>query len=153
MFKKAALIATLASLSLSSAAFADEQADPNVNARHAYMSLLAYNLGVLGGMAQAQMPYDSDMAATAAANLHALSQVDTTRMWAEGTDNFSLDGTRALPAIWENPDDFVARFAALTTASEAMAAAAGTDLASLQGAVGALGASCGGCHRAYREPE
>ncbi|MCL4676882.1 MAG: cytochrome c [Pararhodobacter sp.] len=153
MFSRAALIATLASLSLSSVASAEEQADPNVTARQAYMSLMAYNLGVLGNMAQARMDYDADMAATAAANLHTLSQIDTARMWAEGTDNFSLDGTRALPAIWETPDDFAARFAALATATEAMAAAAGTDLASLQGALAGLGASCGGCHRAFREPE
>ena len=39
---------------------------------------------------------------------------------------------------------------ALTTALENMVVAAGTDLASLQGAFGAVGAGCGGCHRSFR---
>ncbi len=153
MFHRIALITTFASCAFSGVAIADEQADPNVAARHAYMSLLAYNLGVVGGMAQNRMPYDAEMAATAAVNLNALAMVDTSRMWAEGTDNFSMDGNAALPAIWENPDDFAARFTSLQTATETMAAVAGTDLASLQGALGALGGSCGGCHRAYRQPD
>ncbi|WP_323036530.1 cytochrome c [Pararhodobacter sp.] len=153
MFRKIALIAILAGCSLTGAAVADEQADPNIAARQSYMDLLAYNLGVIGGMAQNRMPYDAEMAATAAANLHTLAMVDTRRMWADGTDNFDTEGTRALPAIWENPDDFVARFVTLQTATEAMMAAAGTDLASLQGAMGGLGGACGACHQAYREPQ
>lgn len=50
-------------------------------------------------------------------------------------------------------DDVMMRGMALRTAAEDMMNAAGTDLASLQGAIGALGASCGGCHRAYRQPD
>jgi len=34
MIRRIALIATLASCAISGAAFADEQADPNVNTRH-----------------------------------------------------------------------------------------------------------------------
>lgn len=153
MFRTLALIATVASCSFATVTFADEQADPNVNARHNYMDLLAYNLGVIGGMAQNRMPYDAQMAATAAANLNALAMVDTSRMWAEGTDNFSIEGTRALPVIWDTPEDFATRFATMRTATEAMMAVAGTDLASLQGALGGLGGACGACHQAYREPQ
>jgi cytochrome c556 len=153
MFRQIAILATVASCALTSGAIADEQADPNVNARQSYMGLLAYNLGVIGGMAQNRMPYDADMAATAAANLHALAMVDTSRMWAEGTDNFSMEDTRALPAIWDNSDDFSARFTAMQSATEAMMAVAGTDLASLQGAMGGLGGACGGCHQNFRQPQ
>ncbi|MCB1361156.1 MAG: cytochrome c, partial [Rhodobacteraceae bacterium] len=34
-----------------------------------------------------------------------------------------------------------------------MVGAAGTDLATLQGAVRGLGGACGGCHQTYRQPE
>ncbi len=40
----------------------------------------------------------------------------------------------------------------LVTAATAMEAAAGTDLASLQAAMGAVGGACGACHKAYRVP-
>ena len=42
--------------------------------------------------------------------------------------------------------------AAFTAAAEAMSAAAGTDLASLQGAMEGLGGACGACHKAFRVP-
>ncbi|MEE4346330.1 MAG: cytochrome c, partial [Paracoccaceae bacterium] len=40
----------------------------------------------------------------------------------------------------------------LVTAAKAMEGAAGTDLASLQAAMGPVGEACGACHKAYRVP-
>ena len=144
-----ALLAT-AFLALPSVAPAQD-ANPNVTARKAMMGLYAYNLGVLGGMAQGQMPYDADLARSAATSLFHLSRSGSARMWPTGTDATAMPGaTRALPAIWENMPDFGARAGALAAATEAMMAAAGTDLASLQGAMAGLGGACGGCHQTYR---
>ena len=145
-------LAVVAAVALPAVAFAQD-ADPNVTARKALMNLYAYNLGVLGGMAQGRMAYDADLAASAATSLYHLSRSGSARMWPAGTDSMSMDGSRALPAIWDNMADFGARAGALRDASEAMMAAAGTDLASLQAAMGPLGASCGGCHQAYRQPQ
>jgi len=153
MIRRLALTAVVALGSMTTMSFAQQETDPNVNARKAYMGLLAYNIGVLGGMAQGRMDYDAAAASTAASNIHALSMVDTSRMWADGTDNQSMEGTRALPAIWENAADFDARIAAMASGAEAMVAAAGTDLASLQGAIGGLGGACGACHQSFRQPE
>lgn len=150
MFRPLTALAA-AALALMPSLASAQDLDPNIAARHAQMDLLAYNLGVVGGMAQGRVPYDATAAQAAATNLYHLAALDHTAMWAEGTDTMSADGTRALPAIWDNMDDFNARYAALLAASEGMMNAAGTDLASLQGAMGALGASCGGCHQTYRE--
>ena len=141
-----------AALALPSLALAETD-NPNIAARQAQMTLMAYNLGVIGGMAQGRMAYDAGMAASAASSIHHLSLIDHSRMWPEGTDTMAAEDTRALPAIWDDAAGFAARYTALQTAAEAMMAAAGTDLAALQGAMGGLGGACGGCHQTYRQPE
>lgn len=130
-----------------------QDANPAVSARQAQMTLYAFNLGTLGAMAQGNMPYDAATAAVAAKNLAALTHLDGAAMWPAGTDADSQFGTRALPGIWENFPDVGAKAQALQVAADAMAAAAGTDLAELQAAMGPLGGACGDCHKAYRAPE
>ena len=153
MFRTATALALAATLALPTLAGAEETSDPNIIARQAQMNLMAYNLGVLGGMAQGRIPYDAAMASAAATSLHQIATIDHGRMWPEGSDNMSADDTRALPAIWDDMAGFETRYATLATASEAMVGAAGTDLATLQGAVRGLGGACGGCHQTYRQPE
>ena len=63
-----------------------------------------------------------------------------------------VDGSRALPALWENMPDVMSKASDLATAATAMETAAGTDLASLQAGMGAVGGACGACHKAYRVP-
>lgn len=146
---KMTLFGGAAALSLGSIAFAGGHSDedPAVTARKAHMQLYAHNIGILGGMAQEKIPYDADLAMIAATNLATLAAMDETTYWTEGT----AEGSRALPAIWGNMDDFMAKRDGLTTAANAMVEVAGTDLASLQGAMGDLGGSCSGCHREYRQ--
>lgn len=127
--------------------------NPAVAARQALMDLMAFNLGTIGAMAQDKMAYDGAAATTAAENLVTLSRVHLGPMFVEGTDSMSLDGTRALPAIWDDMAGFESGFAKLTVAAEAMALAAGTDLDALKAAMGGLGGACGGCHKSFREPE
>ena len=119
--------------------------------REGHMKAFGAALRTLGGMAQEQVPYDSDAAQEAADSLleHATSP-DWAVMWPEGSAVGEVEDSAALPAIWENMDDFMAKHGALVEAATAMQAAAGTNLASLQGALGPVGASCGGCHESYR---
>jgi cytochrome c556 len=121
-------------------------------ARHAQMDLYSFNLGILGGMAKGEVPYDSAAASAAAGNLAALAQLDQTHIWPEGSDELGVDGSRAMAEIWENMPDVMAKSDDLVTAAKAMEMAAGTDLASLQAAMGPVGAACGACHKAYRVP-
>lgn len=134
-------------------ASADEARHPAVTARTSLMKLYANNLGQLGAMAKGEAAYDAEAASKAAGNLALLVQLDQSTLWPQGTDNGSIDGTRALPDLWQNFPDVMAKGAALGEAVTAMQAAAGTDLASLQGAMGALGGACAACHKAYRAPE
>lgn len=121
-------------------------------ARQAQMQLYAFNLGQLGAMAKGEVAYDSAAASAAAGNLASLARLDQGRLWPEGSDEMGVDGSRAMPAIWENMPDVMTKAADLVTATTAMEAAAGTDLASLQAAMGAVGGACGACHKAYRVP-
>lgn len=145
------LVGAALTASMVTAASADPT--PAIKARQAQMQLYGFNLGTLGAMAQGNMPYDAATAAVAAKNLAALTHLDGAAMWPAGTDADSQFGTRALPGIWENFPDVGAKAQALQVAADAMAAAAGTDLAELQAAMGPLGGACGDCHKAYRAPE
>jgi cytochrome c556 len=59
--------------------------------------------------------------------------------------------TKALPAIWEKPDDFAKADKNLAkAASELAAAAKAKDDAAIGEKVKAVSAACGGCHKAFR---
>ncbi|MBV7409851.1 cytochrome c [Maritimibacter sp. DP1N21-5] len=135
------------------AVLAQEGLNPVVKARHAQMTLFAFNLGTLGAMAQDKAEYDAEAATAAAGNIVKLSSLAAGPMWAPGTGVGDVEGTRALPAIWENMDDVITKAVALNEAAVAMEAAAGEGLDSLKAAFGPLGAACGECHKSYREPE
>jgi len=59
--------------------------------------------------------------------------------------------SEALPAIWENWDDFLVKGTGLETAALAIVTAAnsGGDVAA---AGKALGQACGACHKGYKKP-
>lgn len=153
--KTLTILATTAAIAIGTFAFADGHADvnPAVKARQAHMQLYAHNLGILGGMAQAKIDYDAGAAQNAANNLVALVNMNQMTYWPIGTDNASIEGTKARPELWENFDNVMAISADFQSAADAMAAAAGTDLASLQGAMAGLGGACSACHREYRARE
>ncbi len=132
---------------------ANKQLESAVKARNAQMQLYAFNLGTLGAMAKAEKPYDAESASAAAANLLALASMSQQGFWLPGSDNQSIESSRALPAIWAEGSDVGEKAGAFVEAAKALDAVAGTDLASLQGAMGAVGASCGSCHKAYRAPK
>lgn len=126
---------------------------PAVKARQGQMQLYAFNLGQLGAMAKGEVEYDAAAATAAAQNIAALTKLDASKMWPAGTDSDSLEGSAALPDLWQNFEDVIAKAQANSAAADAMVVAAGTDLASLQAAMGGLGGACGGCHKPYRKSE
>ena len=125
--------------------------DGAIKARQSHMRLNSHNLGILGGMAKGNIDYDAETAVGAAANLVALSRLSKTGYWPVGSDSDATEGTRALPAIWDNLDDLDVKFAGLADAASAMQSAAAIGLAELQEAMGAVGGACGACHSVYRE--
>lgn len=148
-----AAIGSVAVLASADGHITDKQIAAGIKARQSQMQLYAFNLGVLGAMAKEEAPYDPAAASGAANNLMSLASLSQAGYWLPGSDSDSVEGSRALPAIWaadskvgEKGKDF---FEAIT----AMQSSAGTDLAGLQAAMGAVGKSCGACHEGYRKPK
>lgn len=144
----------LATLSLGMAANAQNEGPfgMEIEARQGLMAYRAINIGTLAAMAKGEAEYDAARAKVAADALLASASLDQSMLWPAGSDNAANPKSTAAAAIWADGSDIGDKSAAFTTAAQAMAAAAGTDLASLQGAMDGLGASCGGCHKAYRVP-
>jgi cytochrome c556 len=67
--------------------------------------------------------------------------------------NSGGEGSRALPAIWENPADFAARVQAIRTAADALVEAArGGNADQIQAAQQGVQQACAGCHMTFRGP-
>jgi len=152
---KARLIAALttaAAVAMPMSAGAQEAFESQIKARQGLMNVMALNLGVLGGMARGNVEYDAATAQAAADNLVVLSGVNQQFFWPEGSDNMSVDNTRALPAIWDNLDGVIANWTEFGAKSEALAAVASDGQAALGPAVGGVGGVCQACHEDFREP-
>ncbi|MGR3453337.1 c-type cytochrome [Pseudooceanicola sp.] len=144
--------AALATLGVTSAAIGASHAEKNpaVEARQSLMHLYAFHLGPLGAMAKGDMEYDAEMATVAATNLASLAALNQMALWPEGTDNESIEGTRALPAIWEEGSDIGQIVGDLQTATAALAETAGDGVEAVRAGLGPVGGACGACHKAYR---
>ena len=124
-----------------------------VKARQAHMDLYSFNIGKLAAMAKGEAEYDADVASAAAQNLATLSGLSQAAYWPAGTDNGSVDGSRALPAIWEEGSDVGAKGQALNEAATSLAATAGDGLDAVKTGLGPVGKACGDCHETYRQSE
>ncbi|WP_170984168.1 c-type cytochrome [Rhodoligotrophos defluvii] len=118
--------------------------------REKAMETIGDQLKVLVPIARGEAEFDGAKVNEAASTI--LTQLNRAEgLFPEGSGGGE---TRALPAIWEKPDEFAA---ALNRAKEAAAAVAEAgktnDQAAFQESFKALGASCAGCHRTFRAPE
>lgn len=126
--------------------------DNAIKARKSLMQLYSHYLSTLGGMAKGEIEYDAEQASAAANSLVAMMSADQTFMWPPGSDTEALgEKTAALAAGWTTFPAILEKSKASAEAAQAVAAVAGTDLAALQGAMGPLGKSCGGCHKEFRQ--
>ncbi|MGC1505800.1 MAG: cytochrome c [Sulfitobacter sp.] len=148
-----AAIGCVAVLASADGHISDKQIAAGIKARQSQMQLYAFNLGVLGAMAKEEAPYDAASASGAANNLMALASLSQAGYWVPGSDSDSVEGSRALPAIWAADSKVGEKGKDFFDAVTAMQSAAGTDLGALQAAMGAVGKSCGGCHESYRKPK
>ncbi len=147
------LLAAAAAVALSGAAAAQEAEEAAVKARKAHMQLQAFYLGQLGGMARGDAPYDAAAASVLAQDLAAITAIDQQFYWIPGTAQGEVEGSQLLPTALEEGSDILEDAVALNEAVQALSAAAGTDLAALQGAMGPVGQACGACHEAHRVPQ
>lgn len=133
---------------------ADEAAEKAIKARKAQMQLYAWNLGAMGAMAKGKVEYNAEAASKAAANLLALANLDSGSKWPQGSDSTAMPGkTRAKAEAWTTYPKVAEKGKAFNEAAAALAKVAGNGLEALQGGVGAVGKTCGGCHKPFREEE
>ncbi|MBO6507858.1 MAG: cytochrome c [Roseibium sp.] len=134
--------------------FANDSFDGAIKARKALMTLYAFNLGQLGAMAKGEVEYNADQAQAAANNLKDLAAVNLGAAWPQGSDSTALPGkTRAKVEAWSNYPESAKIHGDLVAASTAMAASAGDGVDGIRKNIGAIGATCTACHKAFREPQ
>ena len=137
-------------------AFSGEAEDKAIKARQSMMQLLAFNLGSLGAMVKGEMEYDAEKAGKYAADLKAVAALSQTGMWPEGTameDEGMKGKTWAKKDAWTTYPEVTKKNEALVEATAKMAEAAGGGVDAMKGAIGAVGASCKGCHESFRAPK
>lgn len=136
------LLATAALVFAATASYADPHEE-----REALMKSFGGALGQLAPMAKGEKPFDS------AAVMAALEQLNTNAMKFDAAVYFpegSGEGNEALPAIWENWDDFTAKVEKFKADVADVAANPPADQAALGAALGKIGGNCGACHQTYR---
>ncbi len=135
------------------AVIAQDAAEAAIKARQGQFRILALNLGVLGGMAKGETDYNAETAQIAADNLVAVTSIDQSFNWPEGSDNASVENTRAWPAIWENIPDVISKWEDLGTAAATMQTAAAEGREAIGAAMQQVGGACKACHDEYRASE
>ena len=149
LFSKKNLILCLAAVAFSGALVAEEF-EKQIEGRQAYMGVLGYNMGMLGGMASGKMDYDADLASAAANNLALAAKMNNSTMWPQGSDMDNAEDTRAKAALWANFPEVVEHLDDLKTASASLASTAGNGLSALQKGLKPVGQTCKGCHDDFR---
>ena len=124
-----------------------------IEARQSFMRVYAFNLGIVGAMAKGKTEYNQELASSAAQNLVALSKMENSAMWPEGSSKAAeglSDKTDALEEMWTTWPEVKNRHEEAAKAIEAFAMLAAKDLESLRGGMKDLGAGCKGCHKDFR---
>ena len=121
-------------------AFADEGA---MDYRHHTMEAIGGHTSAFFDILQGKVAHSEHLALHA--NALAELAVITDTLFPEGSA-----GGDALPAIWENPEDFAMRVAEFEEAAAGLRDTIAED-GSIGPAAQALGQACKGCHDSYRE--
>ncbi|WP_226581038.1 c-type cytochrome [Acuticoccus sediminis] len=147
----AAGIAALAlSVALTPARNANAQDGSPQAERQEIMKSVGDAMGVLGGMAKGERPYDA-AAATQSLDVFIAKVPPFLELFPEGTE--TGHETRALPAIWENKADFDEKGEKLVAVAEASKGPAGESLDGLRSVMRDVGGACQACHETYRRPK
>ncbi|MBU3029604.1 c-type cytochrome [Paracoccus marinaquae] len=147
---KSAVVASLVAFPVMAAA---QSAEVAIEARQGYMELLAINMGQLSGMAKGDIAYDEGAASTAAANIATLTNYTVPSLFVAGSADGEAEESRALPAIWQKPEEFAQRFASLREAATGAPEAVMGGQANVGPALQKLGGACKACHDDFRKPE
>ena len=146
------LSAAIATLALGVAAQAHEEhqhsTNPLVDARQGGMTMLVANLGAVSRAETAEDESAIQRAAFPASGIAAFAR-SLPALFGEETKDVAV--TRALPAVWENADEFAAQVDEFQDATAALEAAARTgEATAFSEALARTTAACQSCHTAFR---
>lgn len=142
------LAAVLASAISAPAAAQFQKAEDAIKYRQSAFTLMGNHVGRVAAMAQGRVPFDAKVAAENAALVASLSRLPFVA-FGEGTDKGLPN--RAKPEIWKDAAKFkAASEKMIAEVAKFEAAAKGGNLDAIKTAVGAVGASCKGCHDDFR---
>ena len=145
---KRKIILAAAAMTISGIAFAHSGADGVVKERMDMMDEIARGMKTIGAMIKGETAYDAQTAKASALEIYGhMSHI--AEMFPEGSTD---KPSEALPAIWENWDEFVALADKLKTDAKTLAEIAGTASsgAEIKGQFAIVGQSCGSCHEKFR---
>jgi cytochrome c556 len=142
--------AALAASSVVVAQHAFNDADKAVEYRQKALSVMQNNFAYMGDMLKGDMPFDASIFAERAETFAALASVP----WVGFSQEGAMPGsnTDALPAIWDNWEDFQERAQQLQSDADALVSAASTgDQGQMRSAFMTAAKSCKGCHDQYKD--
>lgn len=116
--------------------------------RQSLFKTIVWNFLPMGAMVKGNKPWDAaEFKRRSIAVAFAAVQLD--EAFTAGSDKGAV--TDALPAIWQQPEDFAAKLKAFQQTSNALRlAAAGGDQDRIKAAFGDVRQACGACHEKYR---
>lgn len=132
------------------AAYAALAGDEAITARQACMKASGKAMGTMVPMIKGEKPYDV-AAVKAVLDADGAACAKWAEFWPEDSKVGKAVKTRASEAIWTDKAGFEAASGAFSKAFTELAAT--TDEAGFKAKFPALGASCGGCHQKFRNPE
>jgi len=125
--------------------------DREIKARQSFMQVLAYNNGLLAGMARGKVPYDGELAQIAAMNLKLASQMNMSSVWVAGSDmGVAGNDTKTKAELWSTWPQAGTYLGDLGNASVALDAVAGMGLDQMKAALMDVGKACSACHKKFR---
>ncbi len=136
---------------LTATAFAEEagpKPEQVIGYRQALYKTIGWNFLPMGAMVKGTKPWDGSEFKRRSIAV-AFAAVQLNEAFAKGSDRGAV--TDALPAIWENPEDFAAKLKAFQQSANSLrVAAAAGDQEQVRTAFGEVRKTCGDCHESYR---
>ncbi|EKE84278.1 c-type cytochrome [Idiomarina xiamenensis] len=125
-------------------------AESAVEYRQKALSIMRDNFAAMGDMVKGEVDYDASIFSERATDFTHLTSIPWSAFSVEGA--MPGDGSDALPAIWDNWEDFQQRAEQLQSdAKKLQQAAASGSLDTIKPAFMAVARNCKGCHDNYKD--
>ncbi|MBL0251690.1 MAG: cytochrome c [Burkholderiaceae bacterium] len=149
MKKIAGFVLSVAALAMATPAAAQfQKPEDAVKYRQSAFTIMGNHMGRVGAMVMGRVPFDAKAAQD---STRVLALVSTLPGQTFTANTESVQGSKALPAIWKEQDKFKAGYDKMVAEVAKLDAAAKTgNLDAIKTAFGDVGGTCKACHDSYR---